>query len=132
MHWLKIIHVSAVVVSGSGLLLRGIAVQANWRVMQQTWTKVLPHIVDTLLLLSAIAMCVQYSWYPIQQGWLTAKVLALVVYIVLGTYAIKRGKTLAQKRLFLLLAMLCFSYIVGVALHHDSRSFLTFLLSSPT
>jgi len=123
MDWLKIVHVTTVVISGSGLLLRGIAVQAGWPVMKQTWVRVLPHIVDTILLLSAIGLCVQLSLYPLQQGWLTAKIVALLVYIVLGTFAIKRGKTLGQKRLFLLLAMLCFFYIVGVAMHHDSLSF---------
>jgi len=123
MTWLKIVHVVAVMTSGIGLLLRGIAVQANWPVMRQTWVRVLPHIVDTILLLSAIGLCIQFSWYPIQQGWLTTKVLALLLYIVLGTFAIKRGKTLRHKRIALILALLTFVYIVGVARYHDSLSF---------
>lgn len=123
MHWLKWLHVSSVVLSGSGLLLRGIAVQAGWSVMRQRWTRIAPHIIDTILLISAIGLCIEYSWYPIQQGWLTAKVLALLLYIVLGTIAIKRGKSLQQKRIALILAMLCFLYIVGVAIQKDSLSF---------
>lgn len=127
MVWLKLVHVSAVVLSGSGMLLRGIAVQLDWPVMRQKWTRIVPHVVDTVLLLSAIGLCLQFSWYPIQQGWLSTKVVALLVYIALGTYAIKRGKTKAQQRVFLVLAMLCFCYIVGVALNHNSLSFFASL-----
>lgn len=123
MYWLKAIHISAVAISGGGMLLRGIAVQADWPVMRQRWTRIVPHIVDSVLLLSAIGLCIKFSWYPIQQAWLTAKIIALLCYIGLGTYAIKRGKSLRQKRLFLLLAMLCYFYMLGVALHHDSLSF---------
>lgn len=123
MYWLKATHIAAVAISGSGMLLRGIAVQADWPVMRQRWTRVAPHIVDSVLLLSAVGLCIKFSWYPIQQPWLTAKVIALLGYIGLGTYAIRRGKSLRQKRLFLLLAMLCFFYMVGVAVNHDSASF---------
>jgi len=105
------------------MLLRGIAVQAEWKVMQQKWTRIAPHIVDTVLLASAIGLCIEYDWYPIQQGWLTAKVLALFAYIGFGTMALKRGKTPGQKRVFFALAVLCFMYIVGVALNHNSLSF---------
>lgn len=126
MVWLKLVHISAVALSGAGMLFRGIAVQLDWPVMQQKWTRIAPHIVDTVLLASAIGLCLQLSWYPIQQAWLSAKVVALLAYIVLGTYAIKRGKNKAQKRLFLILALLCFSYIVGVALNHSSLSFIAY------
>ena len=54
--------------------------------------------------------------YPFAQSWLTAKVIALIVYIALGTIALKRGKTKAVRSGALLAAIVTFAYIVSVAL----------------
>ena len=84
--------------------------------LQQRWVKIVPHIVDTLLLASALVMVVWSAQYPFVQPWLTAKLIALVLYIVLGTVALKRGKTKAVRSWALVGAMLTFAYIVAVAL----------------
>ena len=60
--------------------------------LQQRWVKIVPHVVDTLLLVSALTLVFWSDQYPFEQPWLTAKVLALIVYIALGTIALKRGK----------------------------------------
>lgn len=59
--------------------------------------RIVPHVVDAVLLATATALAVLSYQYPFVQGWLTAKVLALVLYIVCGTMAIKRGKTKAVR-----------------------------------
>jgi uncharacterized membrane protein SirB2 len=83
--------------------------------LQARPARVLPHVVDTLLLVSAIALAWQSSQYPFVQGWLTAKLLALIAYIGLGVMALKRGRTPAIRAKFFVAALLVFGYIVAVA-----------------
>lgn len=113
---LKHIHVTCVVLSGLGFLLRG-----YWKFMaphhlQRQWVRVLPHGVDTLLLASALLLAWMSGQYPFVMPWLTAKVLALLAYIVFGSLALKRARTLGGQLLFFVLALCSFAYIVSVAL----------------
>lgn len=87
--------------------------------LQQRWVKVLPHIIDTALLLSAIILAYQLSFSPLSAPWLMAKIIALLVYILLGMIAIKRGKTLKTRLTAWLAALLVFAYIVSVAMTHN-------------
>jgi uncharacterized membrane protein SirB2 len=84
--------------------------------LQQKWVKVLPHINDTVLLLSAVVLAVQMQQAPFINGWLTAKVLGLLVYIGLGMVALRFGKTKRVKTLAYLSAIAVFIYIVLVAI----------------
>lgn len=61
--------------------------------MEKKWVKIVPHIVDTVLLVSAISLCIVLSQYPGTSGWLTEKVIGLVMYIGLGLVALKLGAT---------------------------------------
>jgi uncharacterized membrane protein SirB2 len=113
---LKHLHITCVVLSGLGFLVRG-----WWMLTESEWlkarlTKIFPHIVDTLLLGSALTMAYLSGQYPLAQGWLTAKLLGLLVYIVCGALALKRGKTKDARIVFLCLAVLSYAYIVSVAL----------------
>lgn len=113
--WLKLVHVSCVVLSGSLFALRGWwMLQAPAR-LQQRWVRVLPHGIDTLLLASAISLAVWSGQYPLAQPWLSAKVLALLVYIVLGSVALKHGRTRAVRATAWVAALLVLAYIVSVA-----------------
>ncbi len=116
MAWLKYIHIGCAVLSGSGYFIRGLWMMRESPWLQKKWVKVAPHIIDTILLASAIALTFQIQQYPFVQGWLTAKVLALLAYIVLGTIGIKRGKTRQLRITAWLAAMGVFLYIVSVAL----------------
>lgn len=120
---LKHSHMLLVALSGLLFLLRGIWMLLDSPRLQQRWVKIVPHVIDTLLLATAIGLMFQIQQYPIAQSWLTAKVVALVVYIVLGTIAIKRGKTKAIRSLALVLALLCFAYLVSVAFSHHPAGF---------
>lgn len=84
--------------------------------LQTRWVRVLPHVIDSLLLLSALSMTYLSSQYPFAQDWLTAKLAGLLVYIFLGAVALKRGKTKEIRRLALFGALLAFVYIVSVAM----------------
>lgn len=84
--------------------------------LARRWVRVVPHLVDTMLLVSAIALAVTIEQYPLAHGWLTAKVLGLMLYIVLGTIALKRGRTLRIRIAAFCGALLAFAYIVAAAL----------------
>ena len=112
---LKHLHMSFALLSGGLFLLRGVWMLRASNMLQQRWVKIVPHVVDTVLLASAIALAVWSSQYPVQQGWLTAKVVALVGYIGLGMVALKRGRTPAVRTAAFVGALVLFLYIVTVA-----------------
>jgi len=113
---LKHLHVTCVVLSGLGFCLRGGWMLAGSALGQHRLTRVLPHVVDTLLLGSALAMAWMSGQYPFLNGWLTAKLCGLLAYILLGMKALKRGRTKAVRASCFGLALLTYAYIVGVAL----------------
>ena len=120
---IKYIHITCAILSGSLFLLRGYWMLVESEMLQRRWVKVVPHIVDTLLLTSALIMVFWSGQYPFVQSWLTAKVIALIVYIALGTIALKRGKTRAVRSGALLAAIVTFAYIVSVALTRQAMIF---------
>jgi uncharacterized membrane protein SirB2 len=113
---LKHLHVTCVVISGLGFCLRGWWMLSGSPLLQARLTRVVPHLVDTLLLGSALIMAWLSGQYPFAQNWLTAKLIGLVAYVLCGTMALKRGKTPRQRLVFLVLALTAFAYIVSVAL----------------
>lgn len=113
---LKHLHVTAVLLSGTGFFIRGLLMLADSPLLQRRLLKVLPHIVDTVLLGSAIAMAVISAQYPFVLPWLTAKFFGLLAYIVLGMMALKRGRTKGRRAAWFVAALLAFAYIVMVAL----------------
>ena len=116
MNFVKAIHVVTALISISGFTVRGIWMLMDSPRLRAKWVKVVPHINDTLLLVSAIILAVQMSQVPFVHGWLTAKVLGLLVYIGLGMVALRFGKTKPVKALAFLSAIAVFVYIVLVAL----------------
>jgi len=112
----KHLHITFAVLSGSFFLLRGLWMLMDSPMLQRRWVKVVPHGVDTLLLATALVLVFWSGQYPFVQPWLTAKVIALVAYIVLGAIALKRGKSKGVRTFALLAALATFAYIVAVAL----------------
>ncbi len=120
---LKYLHMSCAALSGGLFLLRGCWMLFQPARLQQRWVRVAPHIIDTALLASAVTLAVLSGQYPLAQGWLSAKVLALLLYIVLGTVALKRGKTRAVRAGAFAAALACFGYIVAVAVSKQPLPF---------
>lgn len=112
---LKYTHVAAVIASFTLFLLRGLWMMRASSRLAARWVRVLPHVVDTVLLASAIGLALLTAQYPFVQSWLTAKVLALPVYIVLGAVALRRGRTRRVRIIAWVLALIVFGYIVAVA-----------------
>ena len=120
---LKHLHLATVAISLGLFVLRGCWMLVDSSRLQMRWARVLPHVNDTVLLASALGLAALIQQYPFVNGWLTAKVVALLVYIGLGTIAIKRGRTKVVRVSALLGALLVFAYIVSVAIAHDPRGF---------
>ena len=113
---LKYLHVACVVLSGLGFTLRGWWMLNDSPRLKARLVRVAPHVIDSLLLGSALVMAWQSSQYPFAQSWLTAKFFGLLAYILCGTMALKRARTKGRRVVFLVLALLAYAYIVGVAL----------------
>ncbi|WP_043531403.1 SirB2 family protein [Litchfieldella xinjiangensis] len=113
----------------AGLSIVFFIVRAWWSVresphLQRRWVRIAPHIIDTGLLGLGIALMIMLSFWPHQHPWLAAKLLGLVLYILLGTIAIKRGRSPAGRAVAAILAVLVFVYIIGAAIRHHPLSWL--------
>lgn len=126
---IKWIHVVAVVLSGSLFALRGLLMLARSPWTNHPALRWLSYAIDTTLLTAALMLTAIVHQYPFVQPWLTVKVLLLVVYIALGTLALKRGRTRRVRTVCYFAAIAVFAFIVGVARTHDPRGSLLPLLS---
>lgn len=126
---LKHIHVAAVAMSFTGFVWRGWLMLCDSPRLHSRSVLVVPHVVDTVLLASAVVLALWLRQYPLAQPWLTAKVAGLVVYVGLGTIALKRGRTRRVRVVACLLALAVFGYIVSVALTRNPMGFLGIIWS---
>ncbi|MBS1222121.1 MAG: Invasion expression up-regulator, SirB [Proteobacteria bacterium] len=121
---LKHLHLTAVILSFALFALRGLWMLADSPYLQRRWVRIVPHLIDTVLLASAIGLTLILQQYPFVDGWLTAKVLALMVYIILGSIALKRGPTRPIRAAAWVAALATFGYIASVALTRSPLGFL--------
>lgn len=123
---IKHLHVLCAVLSVSGFVLQGVWMMRRSPLLDHRVTRTLPHVIDTVFLGSAITLATMSGQYPFVAPWVTAKVVALVVYILLGATALRWGRTMRVRVLALLAALLTFSWIVSVALSKNPAGFLAF------
>jgi uncharacterized membrane protein SirB2 len=113
---MKHAHLLTVALSYGLFFLRGLWMIAADPRLGARWTRVVPHVIDTVLLASAAGLAWQVRQFPFVDSWLTTKVLGLVAYIALGVVALRRGRTRAQRIGAWIAAQVVFWYIVAVAL----------------
>lgn len=113
---LKTLHVTFAVLSFAGFFIRGIWMLKDSPLLTRRWVKISPQVVDTVLLVSAIALAVQMRFSPMAQPWLMAKIIALLVYIGVGLVALRFGGTKRIRLAAWLFGLLIFLYIVSVAM----------------
>jgi uncharacterized membrane protein SirB2 len=116
---IKYLHISSVLLSYTLFFVRGVWMLRDSPTLQLRWVKVLPHVVDSVLLISAVTLAIQLSISPLTAPWLMTKIAALLLYIFLGTIAIKHGKTREVRLTAWISAQIVFIYIVAVALTHN-------------
>ena len=111
----KLLHVGCAALSYAGFVARGVLMLRSEPLLNARWVRIAPHVVDTLLLASAIALAVMSRQYPFVELWLTVKVIALIVYIGVGMVALRRGRSRRERVVAWIVAQLVFIYIVAVA-----------------
>lgn len=120
---LKNIHVACVAISLAGFIARGLLVRRGAEVMARRWMRIVPHLNDTVLLGSALAMAVQSGQYPFFAGWLTAKLAGLCAYVGLGMVAL-RGRSASARNAAFAAACGIYCWIISVAmLRHPAGLF---------
>jgi uncharacterized membrane protein SirB2 len=112
---IKLLHMSCAWLSISGFLLRAIWSLRDSPLLRHPLARKIPISIDTILLLSALTLASLSGQWPGQQSWLSAKLLALLVYILLGMVALHWGKTPSQRALASAAAVGVFAYMVAVA-----------------
>jgi uncharacterized membrane protein SirB2 len=113
--FLKLIHVTCAFVSIVGFALRGYWMAVDNPLLQHRVARVLPHVIDTLLLGSALALLMVLHLSPLTQPWLGAKIIALLLYIGLGMVALRFGRSKKIRVSAYLMALLCAVYMISVA-----------------
>ena len=122
---LKQLHSAAALASLGFFVLRGLLMLGDSAALRGRVLRIVPHVVDTLLLLAGIGLAYLLRQVPGASPWLTAKLVALVLYIVLGSVALKRGQTKQIRALAFVAALAVFAYIVGVAMNKNVWSWLS-------
>ena len=124
MSYLALRHVHVTLVVITALLFVGRFWLLTRGSVLPRWLKILPHVNDTFLLLSAIAMLVVANINPLVSGWLLAKIAGLFVYVGIGFACLKAPAGSSRQRRYFILSVAVFSYIVLVALTKRPMVFL--------
>ena len=125
--FVKSIHYSAVALSFSGFFARGLGSLLGARWVRGRAARSVPHVVDTVLLTSAIALAWMAGINPLHAPWLMAKIIGLLVYIGLGMVALRPGFAPKLRLAAWLAALVTFLYIVSVAITKNPAGFLAWL-----
>lgn len=121
---LRNVHIGCAILTITLFLLRGGLMLAESPWQRNVVLRYLPHAVDTVLLTSALMLTTIIHQYPFATGWLTTKVVLLVVYIVLGSIALKRGRTRAVRIAAFVAALATVGFLVTVARAHHPLGIL--------
>jgi uncharacterized membrane protein SirB2 len=111
-------HIGCAILTIALFVLRGGLMLSESPWQQNVVLRYLPHVVDTVLLTTALMLTTVIHQYPFSSGWVTMKVVLLVVYIVLGSVALKRGPTKRIRAVALAAALLTIGFLVTVARTH--------------
>jgi uncharacterized membrane protein SirB2 len=115
---LRNVHIACAILTITLFVLRGGLMLADSSWQRNVVLRYLPHAVDTVLLTTALMLTTVIHQFPFAVGWLTAKVVLLVAYVVLGSIALKRGRTKGIRVAAFVAALATVSYLVTVARAH--------------
>lgn len=123
---LKLSHVILAVATLSGFVLRGYWMIVESSLLDNRATRIAPHLIDTLFLATGIGMLLAIPLNPFTQPWLVAKFGGLMLYVLFGTLAIKRGSSQVVRIAAFIAALATFAYIVGVGLTRSTASWAAY------
>jgi uncharacterized membrane protein SirB2 len=120
----KLIHISAVALSVTGFFARGVGALTNAAWVRSRLARTLPHMVDSVLLLSALTLAWMLRLTPGQAPWLLAKIVGLLIYIALGVLALRPDPPKALRAGTWVFALITVAWIVSVAITKSPKGFL--------
>tara|TARA_R110000772_G_scaffold183368_5_gene294527 strand:- start:1994 stop:2389 length:396 start_codon:yes stop_codon:yes gene_type:complete len=123
----KYIHITFALLSISSFILRGFWMMQNSAILQRKPVKILPHIIDTVFLLSAISLLFILGFGYLQQGWLLHKISLMFVYILLGVIALGQKYSKSKRVMAFFAGVLVFFYIIGIAIFKTALSWLVLI-----
>ncbi len=112
---LERLHIALALISGLGFALRGFIIRVLDRPLASPLVRVGPHLIDTLLLMSGIALWFHFRYSPVESAWLGLKLVLIVVYVLLGVAAL-RAERRERGVLAYVAALLVFLTIASLAL----------------
>ena len=121
------VHIAAVLMSGGLFALRGVAMLCGAGGFMAAPLRFLSYTIDTVLLTAALMLATILHQYPFVHAWLTVKVVLLVIYVILGSHALKRGATRVVRTWTFVAALLVYALIISVARAHDPRGVFALL-----
>jgi uncharacterized membrane protein SirB2 len=121
---IKLVHQTAVALSITGFFVRGAAALAGAEWVRRRAARTLPHLVDSVLLLSALTLAWMLRLTPDRAPWLLAKVIGLVVYVALGVVALRPARPRAVRAAAWAGALAVVAWIVSVALTKSPWGFI--------
>jgi uncharacterized membrane protein SirB2 len=124
---IKLLHIASVIGSGTLFAVRGALMWIDSRWTNHVLLRRLSYAIDTVLLGAAIALVCVLRQFPLESAWVTAKLLLLVVYVLLGIGALRRGKTRRIRQACFIAALVVYAFIISVAISHDPRGWFTLL-----
>lgn len=124
---LRSVHVACVALSGTLFGIRGVLRLRAWPAVNHVAFRVASQTIDSTLLAAAVLLTLAIHQYPFVNAWLTMKLLLLVLYVVLGSFALRRARTVRGRACAFLGALLTFAAIIGVAVTHSPWSWLSLL-----
>lgn len=124
---IRAVHIGAVTASGLLFLLRAIGLHGfSTRWPMNAWVRYLSYTIDTVLLTAALMLTAIVQQYPFVDAWLTVKVVLLIVYIILGSFGLKYGKTRSVRIVCTIAALAVYGYIITVARAHHPLGLFTY------
>ena len=124
---IKLIHVFCAYITGLGFLIRGIIAIIQHPLQHHRFIKIVPHIIDTVLLISGFIMVYSLAILPQEQPWLMAKLIALLLYIGFGLLMLRWGNSQKKRWIGLFAGLIMYLYIIGAAHSKSVLSFLSFI-----
>ena len=124
---LKFVHISFAILSIAGFALRGFWMFRQSTNLDRAVVRIAPHVVDSVFLITGIWLLVLLQLNVAEQSWLIAKFVALILYIVLGVIALRRGRTMQIRTAAFAAALATYLYMAGVALNKSPASWMAFV-----
>jgi uncharacterized membrane protein SirB2 len=121
------VHIGCVALSGCLFFIRGSLHLAGYAIANHSILRVSSVLIDTVLLSAAVLLTLIVRQFPLTDGWLTMKLVLLLVYIVLGSLALKRARRRRTQAIAFAAALLTYLAIIGVAVTHSPLSWWALL-----